>query len=167
VAVKLLHAELADDPAAESRFRTEATAAAKLTHPNAVLVYDVGRDGHDDYLVMELVEGPSLADVLVAGPVPAGIGAAIGAMVAGALGAAHAAGIVHRDVKPGNVLLAHEGDAKLADFGIARALGAISARLTRTGIGDQDGLDRHRRADLGRHDAADLMHDSLRSRAAR
>ncbi|MTV24215.1 serine/threonine protein kinase [Nitriliruptoraceae bacterium ZYF776] len=133
VAVKLLHADLADDPAAATRFRTEATAAAKLTHPNAVLVYDLGRDGHDDYLVMELVEGASLADLLRDGPLPAGLAAATGAMVAGALGVAHTAGIVHRDVKPANVLVTHGGAAKLADFGIARALGEVTSRLTRTG----------------------------------
>jgi eukaryotic-like serine/threonine-protein kinase len=133
VAVKLLHADLADDPAAETRFRTEATAAAKLTHPHAVLVYDLGRDDGDDYLVMELVDGASLADVLHDGPLPAGLAAAVAEMVAGALGTAHRHGVVHRDVKPGNVLITTDGAAKLADFGIARALGDVSARLTRTG----------------------------------
>jgi eukaryotic-like serine/threonine-protein kinase len=134
VAVKLLHADLAEDPDAGTRFRTEATAAAKLTHPNAVLVYDLGRDGDDDYLVMELVEGVNLADVLRDGPLAAGLAAHVGAQVAAALGTAHQAGIVHRDVKPGNVLLTGDGIAKLADFGIARALGAVTARLTRTGM---------------------------------
>jgi eukaryotic-like serine/threonine-protein kinase len=134
VAVKLLHADLAEDPDAGARFRTEATAAAKLTHPNAVLVYDLGRDGDDDYLVMELVEGVNLGDVLRDGPLPGGLAAHVGAQVASALGTAHQAGIVHRDVKPGNVLLTGDGVAKLADFGIARALGAVTARLTRTGM---------------------------------
>ncbi|MEX1178554.1 MAG: protein kinase [Nitriliruptor sp.] len=134
VAVKLLHADLADDPDAGARFRTEATAAAKLTHPNAVLVYDLGRDEGDDYLVMELVEGVNLADILTDGPLPAAVAATIGRQVASALGTAHEAGIVHRDVKPGNVLLTNDGDAKLADFGIARAFGAATARLTRTGM---------------------------------
>jgi eukaryotic-like serine/threonine-protein kinase len=115
------------------RFRTEATAAAKLTHPNAVLVYDLGTEDEETYLVMELVEGVNLSDLLEEGPLPAGVAAHVGAQVASALGTAHAAGIVHRDVKPGNVLVTNEGSAKLADFGIARALGAVTSRLTRTG----------------------------------
>lgn len=133
VAVKLLHANLAHDPAVEVRFRTEATAAAKLTHPNAVLVYDVGRDDGDDYLVMEMVTGTSLANVVARGRLPHGAAAAVGAAVGSALGSAHRAGIIHRDVKPGNVLLTTDGQAKLADFGIARALGDLESRLTRTG----------------------------------
>jgi eukaryotic-like serine/threonine-protein kinase len=133
VAVKLLHEELAHDDAAAVRFRTEATAAAKLTHPNAVLVYDLGEEDDQTYLVMELVEGVDLGDLLDEGPLPAGVVASIGAQVGGALGTAHAAGFVHRDVKPANVLVTMDGITKLADFGIARALGAATSRLTRTG----------------------------------
>lgn len=132
VAIKLLHSGLEDGTAAESRFRLEATAAAKLTHPHAVQVYDVGHDGVH-YLVMELLAGPSLADLLADGPLPVDVAAALGVMIAEALGAAHDAGIVHRDVKPGNVLFTREGRPKLADFGVARVLDASSARLTRTG----------------------------------
>jgi eukaryotic-like serine/threonine-protein kinase len=130
VAVKLLHVEVAQDPVAARRFRTEASMAAKLTHPNAVIVYDIGRDEDHDYLVMEFVEGGTLADVLAGGPMAPGVVAGVGAQVGHALGAAHQRQLVHRDVKPANVLITTEGVAKVADFGIAQALGATSSRLT-------------------------------------
>ena len=133
VAVKLLHAEVAADPPAAGRFRAEASMAAKLTHPNAVIVYDIGRDDGRDYLVMEFVEGGTLAHVLAGGPLAPGIVAGLGAQVARALGAAHHRRLVHRDVKPANVLVTTEGDAKVADFGIAQALGSTSSRLTAPG----------------------------------
>ncbi len=133
VAVKLLHAEVAADPPAAGRFRAEASMAAKLTHPNAVIVYDIGHDGGRDYLVMEFVEGGTLAQVLAGGPLAPGTVAGLGAQVARALGAAHQRRLVHRDVKPANVLVTTEGDAKVADFGIAQALGATSSRLTAPG----------------------------------
>jgi len=133
VAVKLLHAEVAADPPAAGRFRAEASMAAKLTHPNAVIVYDIGHDGGRDYLVMEFVEGGTLAHVLAGGPLAPGTVAGLGTQVARALGAAHHQRLVHRDVKPANVLVTPEGDAKVADFGIAQALGTTSSRLTAPG----------------------------------
>jgi eukaryotic-like serine/threonine-protein kinase len=133
VAIKLLHADVADDPVASQRFRHEATAAAKLAHPHVVTVYDIGSSDGREHLVMELVDGPSLADLLGHGPLAPGIVAEIGRAIAAALGAAHARGLVHRDVKPANVLFTREGIAKVADFGIARALGGSASRLTLPG----------------------------------
>jgi tRNA A-37 threonylcarbamoyl transferase component Bud32 len=133
VAVKLLHDEVEQDPATRERFRREATAAAAIHHPNAAVIYDIGHDGRRDYLVMELVDGPSLAEVLDDGPLPAPVVVTLGHQVAAALGAAHARGMAHRDVKPGNVLLTRDGAAKVVDFGIAKAVGEATQDLTAAG----------------------------------
>jgi eukaryotic-like serine/threonine-protein kinase len=121
VALKVLVQELADDARATSRFVREARATAKLTHPNVTRVYDFGRDGGVPYLVMEFLEGETLADRLAGGPMPPAEAARICAAVADALDAAHSRGIIHRDIKPGNVLLTSAGEVKVMDFGIAAA----------------------------------------------
>src|SRR5215211_8689087 len=119
--------------AARARVLREARAAARLNHPGAVTLYDVVQDRGGTFIVMELVEAPTLADLVGnQGPLPVGRVAEIGAQVAGALEAAHAAGIVHRDVKPGNVMVGARGGAKLADFGIASLQG--DPQLTSTGL---------------------------------
>jgi len=110
----------------------EARAIAALSHPNVVTLHDVAREDGVPFVVMELVASHSLAELLRGGPVPAQWAVAIGMAVAAALQAAHAAGITHRDVKPGNVLVAHDGRIKLTDFGIARNL--ADQRMTATGI---------------------------------
>ena len=133
VAIKLLHPQLEADDDTVARFRREATAAAAITHPNAVVIYDIGEDDGHVYLVMELVDGPTLADVLERGPLRPEAVAAIGCGVARALGEAHARDLVHRDVKPANVLLTRDGTAKVADFGIAKALGTAQTQLTLPG----------------------------------
>lgn len=124
VAVKLLPAALAEqDRRHVARFEREARAAASLTHPGVVAVYDAGEDGDTRFIVMEFVSGRSLSRVLrEEAPLEPARAASIAAGVAGALAAAHAAGIVHRDVKPGNVMLTDDGEVKVLDFGIARAL---------------------------------------------
>ncbi|HVM09915.1 MAG TPA: protein kinase, partial [Acidimicrobiales bacterium] len=127
VAVKLLHRHLAADEGFRARFRREAVSAARLAHPNVVSTFDTGEDGDLPFIVMELIRGRTLRSVLDEGPLRPAQVVAIGAQVADALAAAHRAGIVHRDVKPGNILLCDDmplgapASVKVADFGIARA----------------------------------------------
>ncbi|MGH2865615.1 MAG: protein kinase domain-containing protein, partial [Solirubrobacteraceae bacterium] len=124
VAVKLLAEHLADDPAFVSRFRREAQAAARLVHPNIVQVFDSGRDERTSqyFIVMEYIEGCSCAEILRdQGWVEVDEALAIIEQACEGLHYAHRHGVVHRDVKPGNLLRAREGDVKLADFGIAKA----------------------------------------------
>ena len=134
VAVKRLRMDLVGggDPQALERIGREARVAARLHHPNIVGVFDLVTEDDQPHLIMEYVEGESLAERLRrTGPVPAGEAAGIFAQTARALDAAHRAGIVHRDVKPANILITPNGDAKLADFGIARSHG--DSALTETG----------------------------------
>ena len=133
VAVKVLLRELADDPDFVTRFQREARAAAILNHPNIVSVYDSGQYEGQWYIVMEFVDGPTLAELIRDdAPLPETRAAEIGMEIAAALAAAHQQGIVHRDVKPGNVLLGSGGVVKVVDFGIARALES-NTDLTRPG----------------------------------
>ena len=133
VAVKLLRPEYLQDPDFSARFRQEAQAAASLSHPNVVTVYDYGEDPSGPYIVMELVDGEDLSTILRrSGALPPRQVARIGAAVARALAAAHARGIVHRDIKPGNILIGRDGQVKVADFGIARAI--AEAQMTLPGM---------------------------------
>ena len=133
VAIKVLHSQFSADEAFVKRFRREAQAAANLSHPNIVGIYDWGQSAGTYYIVMEIVEGRSLRDVLKAeGALLPRRATEIAAETAAALSVAHQAGLVHRDVKPGNVLLAKDGTVKVTDFGIARAWDD-SQELTRTG----------------------------------
>jgi serine/threonine-protein kinase len=134
VAVKLLRPEYADHPETLVRFRAEARHAGSLTHPCIAQVYDYGETGptSSPYLVMELVDGPSLADMLDQGPLRPVQVLDIIAQAAAGLDAAHRAGLVHRDIKPGNILISPDGLVKITDFGIAHAAG--SAPVTRPGV---------------------------------
>ncbi len=136
VAVKLLRPEYLRDPDFSSRFRQEAQNAASLNHPNVVSVYDYGEDPDGPYIVMEFVDGEDLATILRRnGSLPPPQAARIAAAVARALAAAHARGIVHRDVKPGNVLIGRDGRVKVVDFGIARAVAEAQVTLPGTTLG--------------------------------
>ena len=133
VALKVLFPELSVDRTFVERFRREAQAAANLSHPNIVPVFDWGEDDGSYFIVMEYVEGRPLSAVLRdPQPMPPRQIANIGAGVAAALAFAHRHGVVHRDVKPGNVLITPDGDVKVTDFGIARAMNTEES-LTQTG----------------------------------
>ncbi len=137
VAVKVMHRHLARDPEARKRFSREARAVARLTHPNIPEIYDFSSTQDDvSFIVVELIDGPSLAALLSEGPplLPElGVMACLG--VARALSHAHAAGIVHRDVKPENILIGRDGIVRLTDFGIAQIVGLESMTMTGTLIG--------------------------------
>jgi serine/threonine-protein kinase len=136
VAVKVLAAGFADSPDFVERFRREALTAAALSHPNIAQVYDYGVDGDSHFIVMEYAEGQDLAHVIREhGRLTPGDAVRVAEQVCAALGAAHRAGVVHRDVKPGNVIIRSDGTVKVTDFGIARALGQASLTDTGTVMG--------------------------------
>jgi serine/threonine-protein kinase len=137
VAVKVaLDPLLERDPVYAARFKREARAAAAISHPSAVTVFDAGADGATRYIVMEYVEGASLAEVLrEEKPLEPARAAHIAEQVADALAAAHAAGIVHRDVKPGNVMVGPGDRVKVLDFGIARTTEAVTLTQTASVLG--------------------------------
>ncbi len=134
VALKVLFPELSSDSSFVERFRREAQAAANLSHPNIVPVFDWGESERTYFIVMEHIDGDTLSQVIrLHAPLPPLQAAAIAVDIAKALSYAHRHGVVHRDVKPGNVLITRDGQVKVADFGIARAVGADES-VTQTGL---------------------------------
>ena len=133
VAVKLLHLAQVSDPVSQQRFRTEAQITAALSHPNIAQVYDYGEQDGFSFLVMELITGESLSAIIKRNPgLDPDITLDVVDQAAQALSAAHANGVIHRDIKPGNLLVTEDGTVKLTDFGIAR--GNESVTLTQTGM---------------------------------
>src|SRR6516225_6449074 len=124
VAIKILPAEVAKDAVRKQRFEREAKTISSLNHPNICTLHDIGSQDGTDYLVMECVEGETLAKRLEKGPLPLEQVLKYGAQIADALDKAHQAGIVHRDLKPGNIMLTASG-AKLLDFGLAKPASAL------------------------------------------
>ena len=136
VAVKVLAENLAHDGAVRERLFREARIAARLSHPNVVRIYDTGEEGGRPFIVMELVDGESLAELVHReGPLAPEQAVHLVLQACAGLEAAHQAGLVHRDVKPGNLLLSRDGVLKIADFGIARAHDATRLTLTGTVLG--------------------------------
>ena len=141
VAIKVLKRELAEDSAFRTRFRLEAQAASRMSHPTIVRVYDAGEDSETDpdgsvhpvpYIVMELVKGVLLKDVISEGPVPVDTAVRYVDGILEALEYSHRAGVVHRDIKPGNVMVTESGQVKVMDFGIARAVSDSSSTVADT-----------------------------------
>src|SRR6266446_6844669 len=131
VAVKILPRRLSDNVTLRQRFEQEAKAISSLNHPHICILHDVGHQDGIDFLVMEYLEGETLAKLLEKGPVPLAQVLRYGVEVAGALDKAHRQGIIHRDLKPGNIMLTKSG-AKLLDFGLAKAAVPLTTRTTLT-----------------------------------
>ena len=156
VAIKILPAETFDENK-RKQLRHEAQALAKLNHPNIATIYEFGSDGSTDYLVMELLTGPNLADKLLIGPLPQNLIIKFGIQIAEALQAAHNQGILHRDLKPGNVGLTADNTVKLLDFGLAKLVKSDPLAVTQS--------QPHTRAGLAKGTLAYMSPEQLRGEA--
>ncbi|MGH9316728.1 MAG: protein kinase domain-containing protein [Thermoanaerobaculia bacterium] len=139
VAIKVLPSHMSSSPDSRQRFEREAKTISQLSHPHICALHDVGREGETDYLVMEYLEGETLSERLVKGPLPLEQTLRFGIEIADALDKAHRQGIVHRDLKPGNVMLTKSG-VKLLDFGLAKAMAPAPSQGSLTALPTQQGL---------------------------
>ena len=134
VAIKVLRPQYAADEEFVRRFYQEAESAARLSHPNIVNTYDVGREGDTYYIVMELVDGPTLGEIIADGALPEPVAMDYAAQICNGLAYAHRSGLLHRDIKPANILITKDDVVKLSDFGIARAVSQQTMALTKPGL---------------------------------
>ena len=139
VAIKVLSSHLSSSPEVRQRFEREAKTISQLSHPHICALHDVGREGETEYLVMEYLEGETLADRLLKGPLPFEQTLRFGIQIADALDKAHRQGVVHRDLKPGNVMITKSG-VKLLDFGLAKAITPVSQQSSLTALPTQHAL---------------------------
>ncbi|HEY7573983.1 MAG TPA: serine/threonine-protein kinase, partial [Thermoanaerobaculia bacterium] len=130
VALKILPEEVSSDPRRMARFEQEARSASALSHPNIVTIHEIGESDGRSYIAMELVDGSTIRELVVAGPLPVRRILALGAQAADGLAKAHAAGIVHRDLKPENLMVSRDGFVKILDFGLAKLIEPQSRELS-------------------------------------
>ena len=157
VAIKVLREQYAADDEFVRRFYQEAESAAKLSHPNIVNTFDVGRQDDTYFIVMELVDGPSLGEIIAAdGRLPEPVAIDYAAQIASGLAYAHRQGLLHRDIKPANILVTKDDVVKLSDFGIARAVSQQTMALDQAGSGDGKRLLHLARASAGTRGSRDL-----------
>ena len=131
IALKILPAQFTQDPAQVERFEREARAASALNHPNIITIHEIGREGDTHFIATEFIEGRTLREIIAAGNLQLRESLEIAVQIAGALQAAHAAGVVHRDVKPENVMARGDGLVKLLDFGLAKPAEGEDRKSTR------------------------------------
>src|SRR4029079_9781470 len=140
VAIKMLPAGGTTGPERNRRFIQEARAASALNHPNIVTIYDIDEEGDTTFIAMELVEGAPLDQVIAGGPLPVVTALDYALEIASALPAAHASGIIHRDIKPGNIMITRDGRVKVLDFGLAKLIERSPTEATMTALGTRPGF---------------------------